>query len=76
MPFNETAGGTARWSRTEERAHTQKITDRAYPLVGTAAGSTYSGEEYETWLRAAGFQAVKQIRLPGPSSLIVAARPD
>jgi precorrin-6B methylase 2 len=40
-------------------------------LVGTPAGSTYSYEEYSAWLRGAGFQAVQEIRLPGPSSLVV-----
>ena len=44
-------------------------------LVGTPAGSTYSYEEYSDWLREAGFQEVRQIRLPGPSSLVVGARP-
>jgi precorrin-6B methylase 2 len=43
-------------------------------LVGTPAGSTYSYEEYFTWLREAGFTEVRQIRLPGPSSLVVGVR--
>ncbi len=43
-------------------------------LVGTSAGSTYSGDEYSAWMRAAGFHEVRQIRLPGPSSLMVATR--
>jgi (2Fe-2S) ferredoxin/ubiquinone/menaquinone biosynthesis C-methylase UbiE len=43
-------------------------------LVGTPAGSTYSYEEYGAWLRAAGFQEVRQIRLPGPSSLMVGVK--
>ena len=43
-------------------------------LVGTPAGSTYSGDEYTAWLHAAGFQEVRQIRLPGPSSLMVGRR--
>jgi hypothetical protein len=43
-------------------------------LTGTTAGSTYSADEYATWLRAAGFQEVRQIRLPGPSSLMVGTR--
>jgi len=43
-------------------------------LVGTPAGSTYSDEEYTAWLRAAGFNEVRQIRLPGPSSLMVGVR--
>jgi (2Fe-2S) ferredoxin/precorrin-6B methylase 2 len=43
-------------------------------LVGTPAGSTYSYEEYTDWLRAAGFAEVKEIRLPGPSSLMVGVK--
>jgi (2Fe-2S) ferredoxin/SAM-dependent methyltransferase len=43
-------------------------------LVGTTAGSTYSYEEYTAWLRAAGFPEVREIRLPGPSSLMVGVR--
>jgi precorrin-6B methylase 2 len=43
-------------------------------LVGTPAGSTYSHEEYSAWLREAGFNDVRQIRLPGPSSLMVGVR--
>jgi hypothetical protein len=43
-------------------------------LVGTPAGSTYSYEEYSDWLREAGFQEVRQIRLPGPSSLMVGVK--
>jgi hypothetical protein len=43
-------------------------------LVGTPAGSTYSHEEYAAWMIAAGFKEVRQIRLPGPSSLIVGER--
>jgi (2Fe-2S) ferredoxin/precorrin-6B methylase 2 len=44
-------------------------------LVGTEAGSTYSIEEYRAWMGAAGFQEVREIRLPGPSSLVVGLRP-
>jgi hypothetical protein len=43
-------------------------------LVGTQAGSTYTEAEYATWLREAGFQDVRHVRLPGPSGLIVATR--
>jgi hypothetical protein len=43
-------------------------------LTGTPTGSTYSADEYTTWLHAAGFQEVRQIHLPGPSSLIVGRR--
>jgi (2Fe-2S) ferredoxin/predicted O-methyltransferase YrrM len=44
-------------------------------LVGTEAGSTYTEEEYASWLRAAGLGAVRRIRLPGPADLMVGARP-
>jgi 2-polyprenyl-3-methyl-5-hydroxy-6-metoxy-1,4-benzoquinol methylase len=43
-------------------------------LVGTQAGSTYTEAEYATWLIEAGFQAVRHVRLPGPSGLIVGTR--
>lgn len=44
-------------------------------LVGTRAGSTYSEPEYTAWLREAGFADVRRVRLPGPSSLMLATRP-
>jgi predicted O-methyltransferase YrrM len=44
-------------------------------LVGTRAGSSYSEEEYATWLREAGFTAVEHLRLPGPTGLMVGAKP-
>jgi 2-polyprenyl-3-methyl-5-hydroxy-6-metoxy-1,4-benzoquinol methylase len=40
-------------------------------LVGTQAGSTYTEGEYTSWLREAGFQDVRHVRLPGPSGLMV-----
>jgi cyclopropane fatty-acyl-phospholipid synthase-like methyltransferase len=43
-------------------------------LVGTPAGSTYSNDEYSAWLKDAGFHEVRQIRLPGPSSLMLGVR--
>ncbi len=43
-------------------------------LTGTPAGSTYSADEYTNWMHAAGFPEVRQIRLPGPSSLMVGRR--
>lgn len=43
-------------------------------LVGTQAGSAYSEPEYAGWLREAGFQEVRRIRLPGPSGLMVGTR--
>jgi len=43
-------------------------------LVGTQAGSSYSEEEYAEWLRGAGFQEIRHVRLPGPASLMIASR--
>ena len=40
-------------------------------LVGTEAGATYSEPEYTAWMKAAGFDEVLRIKLPGPSGLIV-----
>jgi (2Fe-2S) ferredoxin/SAM-dependent methyltransferase len=44
-------------------------------LVGTEAGSTYTEEEYTSWLKAAGLGAVRRVRLPGPADLMVGSRP-
>ncbi|MCG6986928.1 MAG: methyltransferase domain-containing protein [Gemmatimonadetes bacterium] len=44
-------------------------------LVGTRAGSSYSEEEYGSWLSEAGFRDVRRIRLPGPTALVIAGRP-
>ena len=43
-------------------------------LVGTEAGSSYSEEEYSSWLREAGFQDVRRVRLAGPSGLMLGTR--
>jgi predicted O-methyltransferase YrrM len=43
-------------------------------LVGTSAGSSYSIEEYKNWLQSVGLKKVQQIRLPGPTDLLVAQR--
>jgi (2Fe-2S) ferredoxin/predicted O-methyltransferase YrrM len=43
-------------------------------LVGTPAGSSYSVTEYTEWLRAAGFENVRHVRLPGPTGLMIASR--
>jgi len=43
-------------------------------LVGTKAGSSYSEEEYAAWMREAGFEDARRIRLPGPSGLMVGKR--
>jgi len=40
-------------------------------LVGTAAGNSYSSDEYRAWLERAGFHDVRQVRLPGPSGLMI-----
>ena len=43
-------------------------------LVGTRAGSSYSGDEYAAWLGEAGFKEIQHIHLPGPSGLVVGRR--
>jgi (2Fe-2S) ferredoxin/predicted O-methyltransferase YrrM len=43
-------------------------------LVGTQSGNTYNEAEYSAWLTEAGFEDVRQVRLPGPSNLIVGTR--
>ncbi len=43
-------------------------------LVGTAAGSTYSEDEYGAWLREAGFSTVQQVSLHAPTGLMVGTR--
>jgi predicted O-methyltransferase YrrM len=43
-------------------------------LVGTKRGASYTEPEYEAWLREAGFNDIRQVRLPGPSGLMIATR--
>ncbi len=43
-------------------------------LVGTKGGSSYSVDEYAAWMREADFQDVKQVGLPGPTSLMAGFR--
>jgi precorrin-6B methylase 2 len=43
-------------------------------LVGTVAGSSYSVDEYQAWLRQAGFCHPNHVRLPGPSGLMIGTR--
>jgi ubiquinone/menaquinone biosynthesis C-methylase UbiE len=44
-------------------------------LVNTDSGDTYSFEEIENWLEHAGFTNVRTLESPGPSPLILAAKP-
>jgi (2Fe-2S) ferredoxin/SAM-dependent methyltransferase len=44
-------------------------------LVGTRAGSSYSGEEYAAWLGEAGFSGIRRVGLPGPTGLVIGRRP-
>jgi cyclopropane fatty-acyl-phospholipid synthase-like methyltransferase len=44
-------------------------------LVGTSNGDTYTEEEYASWLRDTGFVDIRRVNLPGPASLMIAARP-
>jgi SAM-dependent methyltransferase len=41
-------------------------------LLATANGGTYSKREYCAWLQAAGFHAIEQLPMPGPTGLLVA----
>ena len=41
-------------------------------LVGTRGGSSYSEPEYASWLRDAGFENVRRVRLLGPAGLMIA----
>jgi SAM-dependent methyltransferase len=43
-------------------------------LVGTEHGSSYSEPEYAAWLRDAGFQDVRRIRLEEPAGLMLGTR--
>ena len=40
-------------------------------LVGTERGSSYSEDEYAAWLREAGFEDIRRVRLPGPAGLMI-----
>lgn len=40
-------------------------------LVGTAGGRSYAESEYVAWMRDAGFDDVRRIRLPGATDLVV-----
>lgn len=42
-------------------------------LVATEGGASYSDIEYTEWMKAAGFDEISRINLPGPSDLIVGA---
>jgi len=43
-------------------------------LVGTAAGASYSEDEYRAWMTEAGFQDISRIGLAGPTSLMMGRR--
>ena len=43
-------------------------------LVGTENGNSYSEDEYAAWLREAGFEDIRHLRLPGPTGLMVGKR--
>jgi predicted O-methyltransferase YrrM len=44
-------------------------------LVGTSQGNTYTEEEYASWMRAAGFDGIRRVALPGPAHLMIGTRP-
>ncbi len=43
-------------------------------LVGTPGGRTYTEKEIAGWMKQAGFESIRRIRLPGPSGLVLATR--
>ncbi len=43
-------------------------------LVGTRAGASYSDPEYTAWMSAAGFTAIRHVRMPGPAGLMIGTR--
>jgi 3-hydroxy-5-methyl-1-naphthoate 3-O-methyltransferase len=43
-------------------------------LVGTEAGGTYTEAEYAAWLKAAGLDGVRRVRLPGPAHLMIGVK--
>jgi len=43
-------------------------------LVNTSEGDTFTFAEYAAWLKAAGFEDVRQVDAPAPSPLIVATK--
>ena len=44
-------------------------------LVGTPEGSTYTSQEYVSWLSQVGFVDARHLPLPGPTSLVLGRRP-
>ena len=44
-------------------------------LVGTANGASYSEDEYAAWLREAGFEDVRRVKMDGPAELMIGRRP-
>lgn len=45
-------------------------------LVNTEKGDTFSFNEIKSWLEDAGFGKVRKLRVPGPSPLILAMKPE
>jgi len=43
-------------------------------LVNTRGGGTYSGKEYIDWLSRAGFHKAELVKIPGPTSLVIAKK--
>ncbi len=43
-------------------------------LVNTEAGSSYSNNEYQSWMKKAGFQEVTLKPLPGPTDLVIGVK--
>lgn len=43
-------------------------------LVNTRGGASYSAEEYAAWLKQAGFERIRHVRLPGPTGVMIGER--
>jgi ubiquinone/menaquinone biosynthesis C-methylase UbiE len=72
-------GGTiaiAEWLVNDERTEPlPSLMFAVQMLVNTEKGDTFSFNEIKTWLEEAGFKKVRKLEAPGPSPLILAAKP-
>ncbi len=44
-------------------------------LVGTREGSSYSSDEYRSWLQQVGFSEIRHVTPPGPAGLMIGRHP-
>jgi ubiquinone/menaquinone biosynthesis C-methylase UbiE len=73
------SGGTiaiAEWLVNDERTKPlPSLMFSVQMLVNTEKGDTFSFNEIKQWLEDAGFKKVRKLEAPGPSPLILAAKP-